>query len=359
MARMRRTTEILALALSLGMALSGTGCHVISPYQQGAALPSTQEITGDIPRELYKGILPTYTVEPPDILMIDAIHVVPRPPYHLRTLDVLGIQVPGALSEAPIEGAYPVELGGMVNLGVPYGSVKVAGLTVEQAEDAIEEHLRKYGLKKPAVSATLVDIAAKQQIVGEHLVGPDGTVTLGSYGSVPVVGLTIAQARQVIEDYLSQFLEDPEVSVDVFAYNSKVYYVVTQGAGLGDGVFRFPVTGNETVLDAISQINGLEQVSSKRIWIARPGRSSRGCDQILPVDWNAITQCGGVDTNYQILPGDRVFIAEDKLIALDTNLAKLTAPLERIMGFTLLGTGTATRLSGPVLQGGGNRRGNF
>ncbi len=26
-----------------------------------------------------------------------------------------------------------------------------------------------------------------------------------------------------------------EVAVDVFGYNSKVYYVVTQGAGLGDG----------------------------------------------------------------------------------------------------------------------------
>ncbi len=344
--------------LTLAALLTGSGCQTVrhQPYSQSAQ--TSIPVPEIMPRELSKVVLPMYTIEPPDILMIDAIHVVPRPPYHLRTLDVLGIQVPGALSEAPIEGAYPVELGGMVNLGVPYGSVKVAGLTVEQAEDAIEEHLRKYGLKKPAVSATLVDIAAKQQIVGEHLVGPDGTVTLGSYGSVPVVGLTIAQARQVIEDYLSQFLEDPEVSVDVFAYNSKVYYVVTQGAGLGDGLYRFPITGNETVLDAVSQINGLEQVSSKRIWIARPTREP-GTVQVLPVSWEAITAQASTGTNYQLLPGDRLFIAEDKLIAFDTNLAKLTAPLERIMGFTLLGTGTATRLSGPVLQGGGNRRGNF
>jgi hypothetical protein len=37
-------------------------------------------------------------------------------------------------------------------------------------------------------------------------------------------------------------------------------------------------------------------------------------------------------------------------------MTKLIAPLERIMGFVLLGTGTATRLSGRVLQGGGNPR---
>ncbi len=56
------------------------------------------------------------------------------------------------------------------------------------------------------------------------------------------------------------------------------------------------------------------------------------------------------------MPGDRVFIAEDKLVAWDTHIAKVVAPLERIMGFTLLGVGTATRLSGRVLTGGGNVR---
>ena len=358
MVRIRHTTEILVPALLLVVALSGTGCHVAGPHGHNLSVATIDETSGDIPRELCKGILPTYTVEPPDILMIDAIHVVPKPPYNLSPLDVLGIHAAEAFSDAPIEGAYPIELGGMVNLGVPYGSVNVAGKDVEEARKAIEKHLAKH-LKEPEVSVTLLDIAAKQQIAGEHLVGPDGTVTLGSYGSVPVVGLTIAQTKQAVEDYLSEFLQEPEVSVDVFAYNSRVYYVITQGAGMGDGVFRFPVTGNETVLDAISQINGLEQVSSKRIWIARPGRNSQGCNRILPVDWSAITQCGEVDTNFQILPGDRVFIAEDKLIAFDTNLAKFTAPLERIVGFTLLGTGAATRLSGPVLRGGGNRRGTF
>jgi hypothetical protein len=44
-------------------------------------------------------------------------------------------------------------------------------------------------------------------------------------------------------------------------------------------------------------------------------------------------------------------------VAFDTHLAKLLAPLERAMGFSLLGAGTATRFSGKVLQGGGNPQG--
>jgi polysaccharide export outer membrane protein len=195
----------------------------------------------------------------------------------------------------------------------------------------------------PEVSVTLAVPAAQQMITGQHLVAPDGTISLGSYGRVLVVGMTLDQAKQVIESHLSQFLEAPQVSVDVFAYNSKFYYVITQGAGLGDGVARFPITGNETVLDAIANINGLEAISSKKIWIARPSPAGNGCDQILPVDWPSVTMLASTATNYQILPGDRVYVAQDKLVAFDTKVAKITSPFERIFGFTLLGSSTVQR----------------
>ncbi len=141
------------------------------------------------------------------------------------------------------------------------------------------------------------------------------------------------------------------MSVDIFGYNSKVYYIITQGAGLGDGVVRFPITGNETVLDAIAQINGLDTVSSKKIWIARPAPKGSGCDHILPVDWYGITQRADTATNYQLYPGDRLFVAEDKLVAFDTFISKVTAPFERIFGFTLLGSSTMSTLR---FWGGGN-----
>ena len=240
-----------------------------------------------VPRELCKVVLPTYVIEPPDILVIDAIHVVPRPPYHLRTSDVLAVQVQGVPPDMPIAGLYNVEPGGLVRLGTGYGAVRVAGMTVEEAETAIREYLQQF-VKKPIVTVSLADLAAKQQIGGQHLVGPDGMVTLGSYGSVQVVGMTVMQAKAAVEQYLSQFLDSPEVSLDIFAYNSKMYYIVTQGAGLGDAVYRFPITGNETVLDAIANINGLNFNCSKHIWVARP-TDVPGKVQVLPVDWDAIT----------------------------------------------------------------------
>jgi protein involved in polysaccharide export with SLBB domain len=344
--------KLTVSALLAAACLASTGCHALMQHHDQHVVQRLPPTYPTMPRELEKAVLPMYRLEPPDLLEIQALQVVPRSPYHLRSLDVLMIQGTGTLPESPIAGVYAIEPGGTVNLGPPYGLVKVSGLTVLDAQAAIVAHLKKY-LSEPGATVALAEMGAAQQISGQFIVGPDGTITLGSYGSVMVVGQTVDEARASIESHLKRELEDPRISLNVYSYNSKWYYVILQGAGMGDGLYRFPITGNETVLDAISQINGLDQVSSKRIWIARPAREP-GQVQILPVDWFAITEQAAISSNYQVLPGDRVFVAEDKMVAFDTQLAKLLAPFERMMGFTLLGTGTVTRLSGKVLRGGGN-----
>lgn len=318
------------------------------PARSAPAVP----VQSTAPRELTKVILPPYRIEPPDILQIDAIRVVPKFPYHLRMLDSLVLQVTNALPDAPISGTFVIEPGGTINLGTPYGTVSVVGKTVEEAKQAIDAQL-KQTLRSPTLNVSLGEIASRQQISGQHLVTQDGTVTLGMYGSVQVVGQTLAEARLSIENHLAETLQDPEVSVEVYAYNSKNYYVITQGGGLGDGVTRFPITGNETVLDAISQISGLTSVSSTRIWIARPGCTPDGKDQILPVDWCAIAQRGDTTTNYQLLPSDRLYVAANKLVSLDNCLAKVISPIERVLGITLLGSSTVFNL-----KHGGNGGGN-
>ncbi|KAA1261024.1 Polysaccharide biosynthesis/export protein [Rubripirellula obstinata] len=301
-----------------------------------------------VPRELDKVTPPMYRIEAPDVLTIDVQQNVSEATHGLQAGDLVSINVTGTFPEEPIAGEYLVELGGQIDLGFSYGLVSINRLTSDQATTVIERHLSTQ-LRQPVVSVSLRSVSGIQPIAGEHLVGPDGTVTLGQYGSVRVVGLTLDEARQEISRKLSSEFANPKVSVSVFAFNSKAIYVVTQGGGLGDELVRLPYTGNETVIDALSQINGTSYVSSSRMWVARPNRD-RSNTTLLPIDWNAITQAADVTTNYQLLPGDRVFIAHNKLVAFDSAIAKFTSPLERILGFTLLGAGTTARLSGNVLE---------
>lgn len=315
------------------------GCNCIS------CGPGKIPVQCTAPRELTKTILPPYRIEPPDILQVDALSVVPKAPYKLRMLDSLVIRVSNALPDAPISGVFVIEMGGFVNLGFPYGRVKVSGMTVDEAKVVVEDQL-KQTLREPIVNVAINDVVGKQQIAGQHLVTQDGTISLGSYGSVVVVGQTLPEAKATIERFLTKELEEPEISVEVFGYNSKNYYVITQGAQLGDGVTKFPITGNDTVLDAIAQINGLTSISSTKIWIARPGHTQGGCDQLLPVDWIGLTQRGDPTTNYQLLPGDRVYVAEDKLVTLDNYMAKIISPMERVFGIALLGNSTVQSFKG-------------
>jgi polysaccharide export outer membrane protein len=317
------------------------GCRaVISRPQPRLVGPQAPPHFDDlVPTEKDKTTLPTYTIEPPDILVIEAVRVVPKPPYHIQAADVLSIEMEDISEEGAPPRSYVVDPAGRVDLGLQYGKVKVGGLTEDQAIEAIRQALLAKDIDTK-VSVQLVQSSGLQPIQGEHLVSPDGNVNLGTYGSVYVAGLTLAEARTAIEAQLANFLDQPQISVSVFAYNSKVYYVITEGAGAGDLVARLPITGNETVLDAVAQINGLSRISSKNIWISRPSSTGAGCDTILPVDWREITKGAATNTNYQVLPGDRIFIAENKLIALDAILNQAIAPFERVFGFTLLGTQT-------------------
>lgn len=330
------------VALTVVLAAS-SGCYsIVGRPEPRLVGPQVPPPAGEcVPTEKDKSSLPLYTVEPPDILLIEAIRVVPKPPYRIQAGDEL--QIIADPPEAQLgERGFFVDPSGRIDLGPAYGEfakVQVGGLTTDQATEAVRAAVAQL-FRDPAISLTLVQSAAMQPITGEHLVSPDGTVNLGTYGMVYVSGLTLQQAREAIEAHLAQYLDNPQVSVSVFAYNSKVYYVITQGAGQGDRVDRLPVTGNETVLDAISNINGLSQLSSKRIWISRPAPSGAACDVILPVSWSDITAGAATATNYQVLPGDRIFIAENKLIAIDACLNRIVAPVERLFGVTLLGTQT-------------------
>src|SRR5262249_36300693 len=161
-------------------------------------------------------------------------------------------------------GVYPVGPDGQIDLGFSYGKVMAAGLTPDQARAAISKHVADlYGIKPPPVTVALVTPHGTQQLRGERLVGPDRTVNLGTSGQVYVAGLTLAEAKAAIEAQLSLKLLNPEVIVDVAGYNSKVYYVIYDGGRRGQQIFKLPVVGGETVLDALGELRGLPVSSSQ------------------------------------------------------------------------------------------------
>jgi polysaccharide biosynthesis/export protein len=280
-------SRLLAVLLT-GVGLAATGCvHTGAGFRShGAIIPVPAP--GTVPTELSKENLPEYVIEPPDVLWLQVAQI----------------------AEVTKDGKKTTEL-------------------------------RSLPL---------------QAVQGDHTVRPDGTIYLGVYGSIPVAGYTLSQAAATIRERLAKQI-DPEASgvnienlrvvLDVSQYSSKRYYVIFDGGGAGEQVFPFPVTGSETVLDAIANVNGLPVVASKRnIWVARRCPLPGHPEQILPVDWVGISQHGVTATNWQIMPGDRVYVKAQRLVTVDTTLARIISPIERLFGVTLLGASTVNQIQG-------------
>ncbi len=193
---------------------------------QTVRTPEEKIASSNIPREFQKVSMPDYVVEPPDLLLVEVLEALPG---------------------RPISGERLVRPDGRITLGF-YGEVYVAGLTLPEVKEKIVLHLRKY--------------------INDEILG---LVQVDSETGVP--------KRDSSGQYI---LKDPKdtdrIFVDVTAYNSKNYYV------LGDVLIpgKLPITGNETVLDALEYAGGLLPTAAPRTsgWSGRPRRApavSRPC----------------------------------------------------------------------------------
>ena len=268
---------------------------------QTVRTPEEKIANGNIPREFQKVSMPDYVLEPPDLVLVEVLEALPG---------------------RPISGERLVRPDGKISLGF-YGDVYVAGLTMPEVKEKIVLHLRNF-LTDTALGLYEIDEATGQPKLDQKTKKP--------------------------------ILIDPKdsatVFVDVTAYNSKNYYV------LGDVLItgKMPITGNETVLDAINFAGGLMPTAApQNIRLVRPAPPGACCEQVLPVNLAAITSGGDPTTNYQLMPGDRLIVYRDPIVRFTVFLDRLAAPFQTVLGTTLQTAFTirAVKFAGlPVGAGG-------
>lgn len=268
---------------------------------------------------------PDYRIEPSDVLLIESALKFRSPHAAIVIGESLMVRVnrstrsakdESAFSRPIINGECTVGTDGYLDLGPEYGKVHVAGQPLSEIQRRVEIHLKRK-LKTSQVLVSLPGVKPKQQVKGQHLVQPDGTVALGVYGDVAVAGMTLQKARQAIGRHLQHQIQDHQLHVDVLGNNRDIYYVISDSGGANEQIYTLPSTGDETVRDAIAQIKGLASAAGvQEIWIERPKPNGRGAHQVLNVGWDEISKGPQQLTNYEILPGDRLCVGTRFVAAL-------------------------------------------
>jgi polysaccharide export outer membrane protein len=239
---------------------------------QTVRTPEEKIAKSNLPREFTKVSMPDYVVEPPDLLVVEVLEALPG---------------------RAVTGERLVKPDGRISLGF-YGEVYVAGLTTDEIKEKIVLHMRKF---------------VPDEVLGLNEIDPkDG------------------KAKEVPPR------ESNRVFVDVTAYNSKFYYVQGDVAAPG----RLPITGNETVLDAINFAGGLIPTAApNNIRLVRPAPPGACCEQVLPVNFSAIVSGGDPTTNYQLMPGDRLMVYRDPIIRGTIFIDRLAAPFQTVVNSML------------------------
>ncbi|MFO0850531.1 MAG: polysaccharide biosynthesis/export family protein [Gemmataceae bacterium] len=162
---------------------------------------------------------------------------------------------------------------------------------------------------------TPVELDSPVRLPGDQTVLPDGTIDLGRYGRPVVAGKTVPQIEAEVQQLISARLKKEEqefgqVQVRLVNRASKVFYVLGEVNGPGS----FPLAGRETVLDGILAAGGLtRQASARNIILSRP-TAPDGCRVVMAVCYNDIVQLGDTATNYQLQPGDRIYVPSQTML---------------------------------------------
>lgn len=192
------------------------------------------------------------------------------PPHRLEAGDVLVIEPNDFNSPIRLQSDQTVGQDGMIELG-DYGRVMVAGLTTTQVQNMVQTRVasRETARRQTRIAQTEVTQASHVE------------------GGLP---------NEVPADY--------GLSVRLVSKENGHYYVMGEVNAPGS----YALVGAETVLDAIIAAGGLSDGANEhQIILTRPQLDGRP-RQILPVCYQQILQLGDVSTNYQLLPGDRLYV---------------------------------------------------
>ena len=146
-----------------------------------------------------------------------------------------------------------------------------------------------------------ISVWDNKELTLDLVVRPDGKISMPLLQDVPAEGLTAAQLAANIQQALSAYIVNPEVSVILLQVNAPKFYMIGYVARPG----TYPLRGDTSVLQALSLAGGLTQFASPRS--IKLIRAVNGRQEVRKINYYDMIEDGG-EGNYLLKSGDTIVV---------------------------------------------------
>ena len=135
----------------------------------------------------------------------------------------------------------------------------------------------------------------------------EGEISFPLLGKIKLAGLTVNEAKEKIEELLRKdYLVNPQVQIFIEQYHLKQVSVL--GSVNSPGKYNMYPEKETTVLEAIAMAGGFSTIAD--INGTRIIRNESGEEQVIKIKVTDITRKGQKEKDITLLPGDIVFVPE-------------------------------------------------
>lgn len=186
-----------------------------------------------------------------------------------------------------------------------------------------EEYYMRPGDELNIVVTQQQDLGNSSTNQSPFVVRPDGNVSFPLVGEIHAEGMTVSQFTNVLQQGLSRYIVDPDVSVNISKLGRVRVYVFGEVRKPG----AVELDKGHTVIDAIGAAQGFTRdTAKKKIFLIHQDQPK----SLIPINLNNMLKTGDMSQNVTLREGDILYLTKNHRIDFARDIAPIFSSIYMI-----------------------------
>ena len=186
-----------------------------------------------------------------------------------------------------------------------------------------EEYYMRPGDELNIVVTQQQDLGNSSTNQSPFVVRPDGNVSFPLVGEIHAEGMTVSQFTDVLQQGLSRYIVDPDVSVNISKLGRVRVYVFGEVKKPG----AVELEKGHTVIDAIGAAQGFTRdTAKKKIFLIHQDQPK----SLIPINLNNMLKTGDMSQNVTLREGDILYLPKNHRIDFARDIAPIFSSIYMI-----------------------------